>query len=101
MMVEVRQGAKSLSEPAKDILKVTLEGKLSHGGNPALRWCVDNLVMVPDANENIRPAKDKSTDRIDLFVAMLIAWSRAIANIGNMVSVYDQRGIVVIEPDEP
>lgn len=95
-MVEVRQGAKSLSEPAKDILKTVLGGRLCHGGHPVLRWCTDNLVMVPDANENLRPAKDKSTDRIDLFVAMLIAWSRALANMGNMVSVYEGRGIITL-----
>ncbi len=96
LMVEVRQGAKSLSEPAKDILKIALEGKLKHGGHPVLRWCTDNLVMIPDANENIRPVKDKSTDRIDLFVALLIAWSRALPNIVTMESVYEHRGIIVL-----
>lgn len=93
-MIEVRQGAKSMSEPAKSILAAVLAGKVRHGGNPALRWCTDNLVMVPDANENIRPVKDKSTDRIDLFVGMLIAWSRAVANMGQLVSVYESRGII-------
>lgn len=96
-MVEVRQGVKSLSEPSKDILKAVLGGKLRHGGHPVLRWCTDNLVMVPDANENIRPVKDKSTDRIDLFVAMLIGWSRAVANMGTMVSIYETRGVLTIE----
>ena len=96
-MVEVRQGVKSLSEPSKDILKAVLGGKLRHGGHPVLRWCTDNLVMVPDANENIRPIKDKSTDRIDLFVAMLIGWSRAVANMGTMVSIYESRGVLTIE----
>jgi len=96
-MVEVRQGAKSLSEPSKDILKAVLGGRIRHGGHPVLRWCTDNLVMVPDANENIRPVKDKSTDRIDLFVAMLIGWSRAVANIGTMVSIYESRGILTLE----
>lgn len=95
-MVEVRQGAKTLSEPAKDILKTVLAGALRHGGNPVLRWCTDNLVMVPDANENIRPVKDKSSDRIDAFIAMLIAWSRAIVNLGMGPNVYESRGIVTL-----
>jgi phage terminase large subunit-like protein len=95
-MVEVRQGAKTLSEPAKDILACVMSERLRHGGNPALRWCTDNLVMVSDANENIRPVKDKSTDRIDLFVALLIAWSRVIANMGNLTSIYESRGIITI-----
>jgi len=97
LMVEVRQGAKTFSEPAKSVLAAALGGTLRHGANPALRWCTDNLVMVGDANENIRPVKDKSTDRIDLFVAMLIAWARAVANMGNMVSVYEGRGIITLD----
>lgn len=75
-MVEMRQGTRTLSEPAKDILVKVMSGKINHGGHPVLRWCADNLVMVPDANENIRPAKDKATERIDLFVALINAWGR-------------------------
>ncbi len=77
-MVEVRQGAKSMSEPAKDILAKVMKGELRHGGHPVLRWCADNLVMVRDANENIRPDKEKATDRIDGMVAMINAWNRVI-----------------------
>lgn len=93
-MIEVRQGAKTLSEPSKDILKKTLAHKISHGGHPVLRWCADNVVMVPDANENIRPAKDKAVERIDVFVAMITAWSRAM-NCSE--SVYEGRGVNVFE----
>jgi phage terminase large subunit-like protein len=77
-MVEVRQGAKSLSEPAKDLLVKIKKHEVNHGGHPVLRWCADNLVMVTDANENVRPDKEKATDRIDLVVALIIAWGRAI-----------------------
>ena len=34
--------------------------------------------------------------REDLFVALLIAWSRAVANMGQMISVYEERGILTI-----
>jgi phage terminase large subunit-like protein len=93
-MTETRQGSKTLSEPAKDILKKVLAGKINHGGHPVLRWAADNLVMVVDANENIRPAKDKATDRIDPFVAVLNAWTRAMFI---EPSVYEGRGVVIIE----
>jgi phage terminase large subunit-like protein len=79
-MVEVRQGAKSMSEPAKDILVKVKNGNLSHGGHPVLRWCADNLVMVLDANENVRPDKERATERIDGMVAMINAWNRIINN---------------------
>lgn len=93
-MVEVRQGAITMSEPSKDILKKVLTRKLNHGGNPVLRWAADNLVIISDANENIRPAKDKAVDRIDPFVALINAWTRAMLIAGN---VYSQRGVMVIE----
>ena len=77
-MVEMRQGAKTLSEPAKDILVKVKRHEVNHGNNPVLRWCADNLVMVTDANENVRPDKEKATDRIDGIVGMIMAWGRAI-----------------------
>ena len=92
--VEVRQGARTFSEPMKDIEKKILAHKINHGGNPLLRWCADNLVVVFDANENIRPAKDKATGRIDGFVAMLNAWTRAIHLKPN---VYESRGVLLFE----
>ena len=77
-MVEMRQGAKTLSEPAKDLLVKVKQYQVNHGNNPVLRWCADNLVMVKDANENVRPDKEKATDRIDGIVALINAWGRSI-----------------------
>lgn len=91
-MIEMRQGAKTLSEPSKDILKKVLGNCVAHGGHAVLRWCADNMVMVPDANENIRPAKDKVTERIDLFVALIMAWGRAI-----YIDQYFTGGVTVLE----
>lgn len=93
-MIEVRQGSKTLSEPSKDLLKKVLAYRIIHNHHPVLTWCADNLVMVSDANENIRPDKDKATDRIDGMVALIIAWSRAMFS-GYMESVYDSKGITV------
>lgn len=95
-MVEVRQGSKSMSEPAKDILVKVKKGELCHGDHPVLRWCADNLVMVVDANENIRPDKDKATDRIDGVVALINAWNRIVNNIDEGPSVYEQAGLEII-----
>ena len=93
-MVEVRQGSKTMSEPAKDLLAKVLRHELNHGNHPILRWNADNLVMVADANENIRPAKDKATDRIDGMVALINAWTRAI--FADDASVYNERGVLVL-----
>ena len=95
-MVEMRQGAITLSAPTKAILKSILSKGIMHDGNPVLRWCVDNVVMISDANENIRPVKDKSTGRIDVFVALIMAWGRAILNDFDKKSVYEERGIMAL-----
>jgi phage terminase large subunit-like protein len=95
-MVEVRQGAKSMSEPAKDILANVKKLEVRHDGNPVLRWCMDNLVMVVDANENVRPDKEKATDRIDGAVALINAWNR-IVNVPDLgPSVYETGGFDII-----
>lgn len=94
-MVEMRQGAKTLSEPAKDLLVKVKQHAVRHAGHPVLRWCADNLVMMTDANENVRPAKDKAVDRIDGVVALINAWGRMM--FGEEVSVYDERGVRVVE----
>jgi phage terminase large subunit-like protein len=90
----VRQGYQSLSEPTKRLRALVLEGQLRHGGHPVLRWMADNVVVRTDENENVRPIKPSSRQRIDGIVATIIALSRAHAGDGG--SVYDQRGVLVI-----
>lgn len=96
IMVEVRQGAKSLSEPAKDVLVKVKRGLIRHGGHPVLRWCADNLVMVMDANENVRPDKERATDRIDGMVALFNAWNRITQDKSLGPSVYEEQGLMIV-----
>ncbi len=93
--VEMRQGTKTLSEPSKELLVKVMQHKIRHGGHPVLRWCMDNLVMVQDANENIRPDKDKATERIDGAVALIMGLGRAIF-AEKQESPYNERGLTVI-----
>lgn len=76
-MVEVRQGAKTFNEPAKDLLVHTMTVKVRHGGHPVLRWCANNLVMRSDPNGNVALDKEHATDKIDGMVALIMAWGRA------------------------
>ena len=95
--VEMRQGSKTLSEPAKSLLVAVKRHEINHGNNPVLRWNADNLVMITDANENVRPDKAKATDRIDGVVALIMSWGRMILNEGGGDSVYEERGVLTIE----
>ena len=94
-MVEIRQGFGSLSEPTKNLEKLLLGKKLHHGGNPVLRWMASNVVIQMDAAGNIKPAKDKSREKIDGIIATIMALSRAL-QYTELGSVYDTQEIFVI-----
>lgn len=95
-VVPFGQGFKDMSPPTKELIKLTLEGKLAHGGHPVLRWMMDNIFIHTDPAGNIKPDKEKSTEKIDGAVATIMALDRAIRNGGRVGSVYDERGIVVL-----
>ncbi|WP_256846923.1 terminase TerL endonuclease subunit [Paenibacillus sp. Pae108] len=91
-MVEIPQNLKNLSNPTMEFEKLVVSQRLIHGGNPVMRWMVDNTVIRMDENENIAPAKKKSTGRIDGVSAVLNALSRALIQKDN-TSVLEKRGL--------
>jgi len=95
VMVEHRQGFKSMSPPMKDLYKMVLGCELAHGGNPVLRWNADNLVVKTDAAENIKPEKDKAKERIDGVVALVMALGRALLSYDTR-SIYETRGVIAL-----
>lgn len=96
LVVPFGQGFKDMSPPSKELMKLTLEQKLAHGGHPVLRWMMDNIFVRTDPAGNIKPDKEKSTEKIDGAVATVMALDRAIRNGGDIRnSVYDDRGILV------
>ena len=80
VLVECRQGYKSLSPPTKELMNLVLARKLNHGNNPVLRWCADNVVVEKDPAENIKPTKAKAKNRIDGIVALIMALSRGMVH---------------------
>jgi phage terminase large subunit-like protein len=78
-------------------MKLVLEEKIAHGGHPVLRWMMDNIFIRTDPAGNIKPDKEKSTEKIDGAVATIMALDRAIRS-GNdtVVSIYDRRGLLFI-----
>ncbi|MDE3838652.1 terminase large subunit [Bacillus methanolicus] len=77
LMVEIRQGIRTLGEPTKDFREMVYKGKIFHDGDPVLTWAVGNVVTKMDAQENIMLDKSKSTDRIDPLAATINAFTRA------------------------
>lgn len=94
-VVPFGQGFKDMSPPSKRLMELVLEQKVAHGGHPVLRWMLDNIFVRTDPAGNIKPDKEKSTEKIDGAVATVMALDRAIRNEGNTGgSVYDDRGIL-------
>lgn len=96
-VVPFGQGFKDMSPPTKELMKLVLEQKIAHGGHPVLRWMMDNIFIRTDPAGNIKPDKEKSTEKIDGAVATIMALDRAI-RCGNdkAESVYDSRGLLFI-----
>jgi len=76
-IVDCGQGFATMSGLSKATESALLQRQVRHLGNPVLRWCMANVRMDMDAAGNIKPAKNKSVDRIDGVVAMIMALGRA------------------------
>lgn len=95
-IVPFGQGYKDMSPPTKELMKLVLEKRIAHGGNEVLEWMVDNIFIKTDPAGNIKPDKEKSTEKIDGAIAMIMALDRAIRNNGQQESVYNDRGIIIL-----
>ncbi len=90
--LEVQQNMANMSPAMKEIERLLRSGQYSHEANPLARWCFGNVVTAVDGNENIKPMKNKSKDRIDLTVAWINAMSIAV-RLEDKESVYETRGV--------
>ena len=71
----VRQGAKSLSIPMKQIRADYEAKRIVDNDNPVNQWCRMNVAVTIDRNDNWLPCKGKGpSGRIDGFAAELIAY---------------------------
>lgn len=78
-VIDIPQTWKYLDPAMKEVEAAVLSGRLHHNGDPVLLWAIANVVVKPDANDNIFPRKEKSANKIDpataLFNAMYMALS--------------------------
>ena len=82
IMVEVRQGILTLSEPTKDVEALVLQKRIITNKNPVLTWAVSNAIARTDANENKMLDKSKARFRIDPAAAMIISHTLARIDTG-------------------
>ena len=97
VMVPFGQGFKDMSPPTKELMRIVLERKLNHGGHPVLRWNMDNAFVRTDPAGNLKIDKEKSTEKVDGAIALVMALDRAMKNQNGSGSVYDDRGFLFLE----
>ena len=95
-IVAFRQGFASMSAPAKELERLILEGGLTHGGHPVLRWMASNVSAEIDPAGNIKPSKKTSTGRIDGIVGLVMAIGLMIQSPEKRGSVYERREVVFL-----
>lgn len=89
------QGIVTMSYPTKLLERLIMSEKINHFGNPVLRWMCSNVAVYIDANENIKVIKNKSIDKIDGIVALIMAIGESVDP--EEESVYEKRGIITID----
>ena len=77
-IMEIPQGIMSMSPPMKELERLIRAHQMLHVHNTCARWCFGNVRNYVDANENIRPLKNRSIGRIDMTVAWIIAMAVAL-----------------------
>jgi len=92
-VAEINQNKAFMSPAMKEIERSLRTGKLTHEPHPVARWCFGNVVVDIDGNENIKPMKNKSKDRIDVIVALINAMAWAVRQENIEESVYEIRGM--------
>jgi phage terminase large subunit-like protein len=94
-VVEMRQGYRSVNDPAKELRRLVVQRKVRHGGNPVLRLMVENAVVTTDPAGNIKLDKKRCRGVIDGLQAVINALALPISGkFGeSKASVYMSRGI--------
>jgi phage terminase large subunit-like protein len=82
------QGFASMAAPTKELERLVLCNGFQHGGHPVLRRHAQVVAVETDPAGNIKPAKNKSTERIDGIVSLCMAIGIAAKDRGENAPKY-------------
>lgn len=89
------QGFLSMSTPTKELNRLVFNKKIDHGNNEMMRWQCSNVSIRTDPAGNIKIDKQKSADKVDGMVALVMALGEYMEH-ANQSSPYEDRGIRVL-----
>lgn len=93
--ITIPQTMAGMSTAMHELERMFRSGQIEHEKNPCGRWSFGNVIIATDGNENMKPMKDRSIDRIDPICALIDAAAGTI-KMAPKRSVYESRGLRVI-----
>lgn len=87
-MDPVIQGKKTLSSPMKNLGADFSSKRIIYNNNPILKWCLTNVAVDVDKNDNIQPMKTSNAKkRIDGFASLLDAYVTFERNMEDYINI--------------
>ena len=91
-MIKVIQGAKTMSNPMKELQADLKEKRVNYNNNPITKWCLLNTAIETDKNDNIRPIKGKkSRQRIDGTVSLIDSYCALFEVMADYMNLQGER----------
>jgi phage terminase large subunit-like protein len=94
--IEIPQTYAGMSAGMRELERRFRGKEITHLENALGRWAFGNVIVSTDGNENIKPMKNRSLERIDPIVALINAASGAIRLEINENTAYDNHGIRMV-----
>ena len=89
------QGFVSMSMPTKALEIEIIAKNIIHNNNPAMNWMLSNVALQEDPAGNIKVAKNKSKEKVDGIVALIMALGEHYSE-DDGTSVYDKRDLLIL-----
>jgi phage terminase large subunit-like protein len=86
-------GYVSQSAPTKELEKMVLKQEIVHGGNPVMRWQMQNIQLKTDPANNCKIDKGRSSEKVDGVVSTVMSIGEWMLS-DTSGSVYEGRGIL-------
>ena len=79
-IARMSQTCQMFHSPICEFKEVLASKRFTHDGNPLLRWCVGNAVLVSDSQNRVMFSKRDSSEKIDPVVSLAMAfWVASVA----------------------
>lgn len=76
------------NEPLREFINALSSGRIVHDGNGLLAWCATNMAISQDTRDYIMPNKQRSVDKIDPIVAIIMAMAEAMFAENTGMAIY-------------